>query len=66
MYFEEPCPFDDFEATKQVTDALTIPIALGEQESSHARFRALIASGVADIVQPDLFYYGGLIRSIRW
>jgi L-alanine-DL-glutamate epimerase-like enolase superfamily enzyme len=65
VYFEEPCPFDDFEATKQVTDALTIPIALGEQESSHARFREVIRTGVADIVQPDLFYYGGLIRSIR-
>ena len=25
----------------------------------------MIRHGVADIVQPDLFYYGGLIRSIR-
>jgi len=25
----------------------------------------MIQHGVADIVQPDLFYYGGLIRSIR-
>jgi L-alanine-DL-glutamate epimerase-like enolase superfamily enzyme len=65
VYFEEPCPFDDFEATKAVTDALTIPIALGEQESSHARFRTQIQHHVADVVQPDLFYYGGLIRSIR-
>jgi L-alanine-DL-glutamate epimerase-like enolase superfamily enzyme len=65
VYFEEPCPFDDFDATKRVTDSLDIPIALGEQEFSHARFRAMIQHGVADIVQPDLFYYGGLIRSIR-
>jgi L-alanine-DL-glutamate epimerase-like enolase superfamily enzyme len=65
VYFEEPCPFDDFEETKKVTDALTLPIALGEQEFSQARFRAMIRSGVADIVQPDLFYYGGLVRSIR-
>jgi L-alanine-DL-glutamate epimerase-like enolase superfamily enzyme len=65
VYFEEPCPFDDFEATKRVTDALTIPIALGEQEFSHARFCDVIRRGVADIVQPDLFYYGGLIRSVR-
>jgi L-alanine-DL-glutamate epimerase-like enolase superfamily enzyme len=65
VYFEEPCPFDDFDATKRVTDALDIPIALGEQEFSHARFRSMIQHGVADIVQPDLFYYGGLIRSIR-
>jgi L-alanine-DL-glutamate epimerase-like enolase superfamily enzyme len=65
VYFEEPCPFDDFDDTKKVTDALTIPIALGEQEFSHARFKSMIRHGVADIVQPDLFYYGGLIRSVR-
>jgi L-alanine-DL-glutamate epimerase-like enolase superfamily enzyme len=64
-FFEEPCPFDDFDSTKKVTDALKIPIALGEQESSHWRFQAQIRDRVADIVQPDLFYYGGLIRSIR-
>ena len=65
LFFEEPCPFDDFEATKKVTDALTIPVALGEQEFSHARFAFMIRNRVADVVQPDLFYYGGLIRSIR-
>jgi L-alanine-DL-glutamate epimerase-like enolase superfamily enzyme len=48
-----------------VTDALKIPIALGEQESSYWRFEAQIRDRVADIVQPDLFYYGGLVRSIR-
>jgi L-alanine-DL-glutamate epimerase-like enolase superfamily enzyme len=65
VYFEEPCPFDDFYSTKKVTDALKIPIALGEQEFSHARFQACIRDRVADILQPDLFYYGGLVRSIR-
>lgn len=65
VYFEEPCPFDDFVATKRVTDALSIPVALGEQESSEARFHEQIQRQVADIVQPDLFYYGGLIRSVR-
>jgi L-alanine-DL-glutamate epimerase-like enolase superfamily enzyme len=65
IHYEEPCPFDDFAATKKVTDALKIPIALGEQESSHWRFRDMIRDHVADIVQPDLYYYGGLIRSLR-
>jgi len=65
VYFEEPCPFDDFADTKKVTDALKIPIALGEQEFSQARFQWCIRERVADIMQPDLFYYGGLIRSIR-
>ena len=65
LHFEEPCPFDDFAATKRVTDALAIPIALGEQESSQSRFQWVIRERVADIVQPDLYYYGGLIRSRR-
>ena len=64
-FYEEPCPFDDFDATKKVADALKIPIALGEQESSHARFQWCVRERVADIIQPDLYYYGGLIRSIR-
>jgi L-alanine-DL-glutamate epimerase-like enolase superfamily enzyme len=65
IHYEEPCPFDDFVATKKVADALSIPIALGEQESSHWRFQEMIQRRVADIVQPDLYYYGGLIRSLR-
>jgi L-alanine-DL-glutamate epimerase-like enolase superfamily enzyme len=65
IHYEEPCPFDDFEATKKVTEALKIPVALGEQESSHVRFQWCIRERVADIVQPDLYYYGGLIRSAR-
>jgi L-alanine-DL-glutamate epimerase-like enolase superfamily enzyme len=65
VYFEEPCPFDHLEDTKKVADALTIPVAGGEQEYSDWRFRWMIANRGVDIVQPDLHYYGGLIRSIR-
>jgi len=65
VYFEEPCPFDHLEDTKRVTDALTIPVAGGEQEFSQRRFRWMIHNHGVDIVQPDLHYYGGLIRSTR-
>ncbi len=65
VYFEEPCPFDHLEDTRRVTEALTIPVAGGEQESSERRFRWMIANRGVDIVQPDLQYYGGLIRSTR-
>lgn len=65
VFFEEPCPFDELEPTRKVKEALKIPIALGEQEYSHWRFQWTIRHGVADVIQPDLFYYGGLIRSIR-
>lgn len=65
IHYEEPCPFDNFDDTKRVTDALKIPVAFGEQESSHWRFQWCIREHVVDIVQPDLYYYGGLIRSTR-
>lgn len=65
VYYEEPCPFDHLEDTKLVADTLTIPIATGEQEYSDWRFRWCIANRGCDIVQPDLHYYGGMIRSLR-
>ena len=65
VYFEEPCQFDHLEETKVVADALKIPVAGGEQEYSDWRFRWMIANRGVDIVQPDLHYYGGMIRSVR-
>ncbi len=64
-FFEEPCRFDDLWETKQVADALDIPIAGGEQEFSLRRFRWTIANRGLDVVQPDLHYFGGFIRSTR-
>jgi len=65
IHYEEPCPFDHLGDTKIVADTLNINVALGEQEFSDWRFRWIIANRAADIVQPDLFYYGGMVRSIR-
>ncbi len=64
-FFEEPTPFDYYDETKRIADALRIPIAGGEQESSLRRFRSMIETGCVQIVQPDLLYFGGLLRSLR-
>jgi L-alanine-DL-glutamate epimerase-like enolase superfamily enzyme len=64
-FYEEPCRFDHFEETKAVADALSIPVAAGEQEFSDYGFRWMIANRGVDIVQPDLHYHGGFIRSMR-
>ncbi|MEM9588227.1 MAG: mandelate racemase/muconate lactonizing enzyme family protein [Planctomycetota bacterium] len=64
-FFEEPCPFDHLWETQQVTQALNIPIAGGEQEFSLRRFRWSLAHDVVDIAQPDLHYFGGFVRSAR-
>jgi L-alanine-DL-glutamate epimerase-like enolase superfamily enzyme len=64
-FFEEPVMFDWYEETKQVADALTLPIAGGEQEYSLHGFRWLIANDGLQIVQPDNYYFGGMIRSMK-
>jgi L-alanine-DL-glutamate epimerase-like enolase superfamily enzyme len=64
-YFEEPVMFDHIEEIKQVADALTIPIANGEQDNSFYGFRWLLSNNGLDIVQPDNYYFGGLIRSMK-
>jgi len=64
-FLEEPCPFDHYEETKQIADALTIPVAGGECESSLRQFQSMIQHGLVQVVQPDLFYFGGFIRTIR-
>jgi L-alanine-DL-glutamate epimerase-like enolase superfamily enzyme len=64
-FYEEPVPFDWYEETKEVAVALKIPIAGGEQESSIHMFRWLIANDALEIVQPDMFYFGGMVRSMR-
>ncbi|WP_321471592.1 mandelate racemase/muconate lactonizing enzyme family protein [uncultured Paludibaculum sp.] len=65
VYFEEPVMFDYIEDIKEVADALTIPIANGEQDHSFHGFRWLLANDGLDIVQPDNYYFGGLIRSMK-
>ncbi|HMZ22512.1 MAG TPA: enolase C-terminal domain-like protein, partial [Blastocatellia bacterium] len=64
-FLEEPVPFDYYEETKKIADTLTIPIALGEEEMSLRQFRWIIERDVAQVIQPDLLYFGGLIRSMK-
>ncbi len=61
-FFEEPCPWQDYWQTKQVADALEIPVAGGEQDSSLPLFDWMIRERVVDVVQTDVMYNGGLIR----
>ena len=64
-YFEEPVMYYYFEDIKKVADALTIPIANGEQDQNLYNFRWLLAHDGLDIVEPDTYYFGGFIRSMK-
>ena len=58
-------PWDWYEEQKQVEQALAIPMAGGEEEFGMHAFRYLIGNEVFQILQPDLFYFGGMIRTMR-
>ncbi|MEP7257608.1 MAG: mandelate racemase/muconate lactonizing enzyme family protein [Flavitalea sp.] len=64
-FFEEPVQYDWLERTKQVKDAVTIPIAGGEQQHGIEEFRWYMAHDGIDVVQPDQYYFGGLLRSLK-
>ena len=49
----------------KVREALTIPLAFGEQETSMRRFRWLIENHGAGVLQPDILYNGGMIRTTK-
>ena len=60
LFFEEPCPTEDIEATLQVIRQSKIPIATGERLVGRSQFRDLIAQRACHIIQPDLSHCGGL------
>lgn len=64
-HYEEPCPYWEYEQTKQVTDALEIDVTGGEQDCELQNWRQMIDWGVVNIVQPDICYLGGLTRTLR-
>ena len=64
--FEEPCNFEDEDGMRKVNDELKgIKLAGGEQDSSVYRFLRLAKTNVYDILQPDLYYNGGILRTLQ-
>ena len=64
-HYEEPCPYWEYEQTKQVTDALDIDVTGGEQDCELQNWRLMIDMRAVDIVQPDICYLGGINRTMR-
>ena len=60
LFFEEPCPTEDIEATAQVMRASRSPIATGERLVGRHQFRELFERRACHVIQPDLSHCGGL------
>jgi L-alanine-DL-glutamate epimerase-like enolase superfamily enzyme len=64
-HYEEPCPYWELEQTREVSDALAIDVAGGEQDCDLTVWRRMIDMRAVDIVQPDICYLGGIARTLR-
>jgi L-alanine-DL-glutamate epimerase-like enolase superfamily enzyme len=64
-HFEEPCPYWEFEQTAEVTRALSIDVAGGEQDCELTAWDAMIEKRAVDILQPDVMYMGGMLRTME-
>jgi L-alanine-DL-glutamate epimerase-like enolase superfamily enzyme len=64
-HFEEPCPYCELEWTTEVTSALDLDVAGGEQDCLLPHWRRMIAMRAVDVVQPDVCYVGGLTRALE-
>ena len=64
-WYEEPVPWTWYEEQARVARALRIAMAGGEEEFSERVFRWLIGNRVFQVIMPDLFYNGGMIRSMK-
>lgn len=64
-HYEEPCPYWEFEQTRQVTEALAIDVAGGEQDCEFTAWKTMLDMGAVDVAQPDVMYMGGITRALR-
>ncbi len=64
--FEEPCPWEDYHGNRRVNQTLRrMKLAGGEQDTSFYRFQDMVETGVYSILQPDLYYNGGIMRALK-
>jgi galactonate dehydratase len=63
LFLEEPVLPEHPEALREIARATSIPIACGERLYTRWGFKDVLASGVVDVIQPDLSHAGGLLET---
>ena len=64
-HYEEPCLYWEPEQTRQVTEALALDVTGGEQDCFMPVWKHMIDMRAVDVVQPDVCYMGGIVRTLR-
>lgn len=62
-WIEDPMPWWDVDGHKQVTDAINVPTAAGEELYLWDGFREMIEKRAVDIIHPDLLTSGGMLET---
>ncbi len=64
-WMEDPMPWWDIAGHKEVTDAIGVPTAAGEELYLWDGFREMIETRAVDILHPDLLTAGGMLETKR-
>lgn len=62
-WIEEPVPPENLAALKKVSEKVNIPVATGERIHTRYDYRQLFELQAADIIQPDITHFGGLLET---
>lgn len=65
-WFEEPVPPENLAALAKASEAMAplgIPVATGERLNTHFEYRELFERQAADVIQPDITHFGGLLNT---
>ena len=62
-WIEEPVPPENLAALKKVAEKVSIPVATGERLHTRYAYRTLFELQAADIIQPDITQFGGLLET---
>ena len=58
LWFDEPCPIDNFEDLQRISHQTVVPLAFGRKVRDPGTFQNLLRAGLIDLVRPDLLHFG--------
>jgi galactonate dehydratase len=62
-WIEEPVPPENPKALAKVATRVNVPVATGERIHSRFEFRELLELQAADVLQPDVAHFGGILET---
>lgn len=64
-WIEEPTLPDKYDICAQIRQAMPFPVSTGEHEYTRWGFRRLLEIGAQDVLQPDIYWAGGITETLK-